>query len=142
MYDWRINKNKGKTVPVHAIKHTEGAEIQFHSFLNSALDGGKRPTSRNLPLCPRERTQLKRRLDGPHSLSGRFGEDKIYSPYRGWSPGYSRPFPRRYIDYATRLRFITGKKSKSIHKRPIRCDQKFRDLVSENYNLLLMAKNI
>jgi len=46
-------KDKGKIVPVHAIKHTGGAELQLHHFRTSALDGGKRPTSRTLPLCPR-----------------------------------------------------------------------------------------
>jgi hypothetical protein len=30
---------KGTVVPLHAKRHTQGAEVQLHRFLNLALDG-------------------------------------------------------------------------------------------------------
>jgi hypothetical protein len=35
----------GKAVPVHAMRHTGGAEVQLHSFLTSSLDGGEQSAS-------------------------------------------------------------------------------------------------
>jgi len=31
----------GKAVPVHAMRHRGGAEVQIHAFLTSSLDGGE-----------------------------------------------------------------------------------------------------
>jgi hypothetical protein len=38
--------------------HTERVEVQLHSFLTSALDGGPWPTFKLRPLYPRERTPV------------------------------------------------------------------------------------
>ena len=61
-----IQEIKVKLSPSTPQSITGGAELQLHSFLTSTLDGSQRPTSRTLPLCPRERSHLplKRRLSG------------------------------------------------------------------------------
>jgi hypothetical protein len=63
------------------MKIYEGVEVQLHSFLNSALDGGNWSASRpgrytlwKEPQCP-----LERRLGGPQSRSG-YGNMKEKNP--------------------------------------------------------------
>jgi hypothetical protein len=71
-------KSKGKGVPVHIMKGVGGVEVQLHSFLTSALDGGEWSASRPYRFTPEKeyRYPLNRRLGGPQSRSGRFGEEK------------------------------------------------------------------
>jgi hypothetical protein len=66
-------KDKGEIVSVHDIKHREGAELQLHSSLTWASDGGKRSNSRTQPLCTRERTQLM------------FAEEVLWAAQRVWT---------------------------------------------------------
>jgi hypothetical protein len=58
-------------------------DVQIHIFLTSALLGGEWSTSRPGRFTPRGKSPLyplDRRLGGPHSRSGRFGEEKILDP--------------------------------------------------------------
>jgi hypothetical protein len=60
-------------------------EVQFHSFLTLALDGGEWSTSRHGQLKPatERRYPLNNRLDGIQSPSGCFGETNVFL-----SPGF------------------------------------------------------
>jgi hypothetical protein len=71
--------SEGKFIPVHAMKAKAEAEEQLCSFLNSAVDGSDRSTSRKRLLYPRRkgsRCLQNRRLGGPHSRSRSFREQK------------------------------------------------------------------
>jgi hypothetical protein len=56
----------------------EAAEVQLHSFLTSALDGGQWSTARSgsFTLEKETRYPLNRTLGVPHSRSRRFGGKK------------------------------------------------------------------
>ena len=77
-------KVKNKVIPVHAMKHVGGAEVQLHSFVTSALDKGEWSNSRPDRFTPEKelRYPLNTRLGGPRSRSGRYGEHKNVCPYR------------------------------------------------------------
>jgi hypothetical protein len=55
-------------------RHIGGTEVQLHSFLTSALDGGEWSTSRSGRFTPGKETRylLNRRLGGSQRRSGRF----------------------------------------------------------------------
>jgi hypothetical protein len=54
-----------------------GVEVQLHAFLTSAIDGGgQRHALAALPPGKRPRYPLEKRLGGPQSLPGRYGEQK------------------------------------------------------------------
>jgi len=78
------NENEGK-VPVHVTKthgRGEGAVIQLHSFLTSAIVGGKCVNITPRPLYPRERTPrpLNTRLNRKHSR-----EQMLKTEKKTWS---------------------------------------------------------
>jgi hypothetical protein len=57
-----------------------GVDVYIHIFLNSALVGGEWSASRAYCFNPRRKSHrypLLRRQGGPHSRSGRHGEEKI-----------------------------------------------------------------
>jgi hypothetical protein len=62
-----------------------GMEVQLHSFLTSALDGGEWPASR--PGRFKLRYPLDRKLRGHQSRSWRGGEEKnsITAPAGNWN---------------------------------------------------------
>jgi len=66
-----------KFVPVHGMKTLEYRRYSS-SFLTSLVDGGECSTSASAALPPwgGEQCPLNRRLGGPQSQSGYFGEDK------------------------------------------------------------------
>jgi len=72
--------SKGKVIiPVHAMKAKAEAEKQLRSFLNSAVDGGERSTSRDRQLYPRRKSPRclqNRKLGGPQSRSRSLREQK------------------------------------------------------------------
>jgi len=51
-------------------------EIQVHTFLTSALDGGKWSASHPCRFTPGEKSPEDRRLGGPQSQCGGGGEEK------------------------------------------------------------------
>ena len=57
---------KGKIIPVHDMKHTEGAEVSAHSVLTSEQDGGVWLTSHPRCFTPQQRplepTEYKAKL--------------------------------------------------------------------------------
>jgi hypothetical protein len=56
-----VVKGKGKreeVFPVQAMKAYGGAEVQFHSFLTTALNGDEWLTPRPVRFTPRERTTI------------------------------------------------------------------------------------
>jgi hypothetical protein len=65
-----------------------GVDVQLHSFLTSKLDGVEWSVSRPGRLTPGKEplVPLDRRLDGPHSRSGRGGEEKNSQPLPGHEP--------------------------------------------------------
>ena len=63
--------------------YTKKAEVQLHSFLTSALDGGKWLTSRPGSLTPRK-DPLNSRLCRTQSRYGRLGENKYLLPLPGF----------------------------------------------------------
>jgi hypothetical protein len=69
---------KSKAVPVYSMKACGGLELQLHSFLASAVDGGEWSASRpDLPPTPRKIPVPIKRLGGKSC------------PCRGWNPGLS-----------------------------------------------------
>jgi len=62
-----------------------GAEVLFHSFLTLAVDGGDCPTSFPGRFNPGKEPsyRLNRKLRGPQSRSGRFGQQKSLAPKIG-----------------------------------------------------------
>jgi hypothetical protein len=87
-FPWCCDR-RGEFVPVRAEEAFGGAEVQLHSFLTSAVDGGElwtprfggRFTTWEEPWCP-----TNRRLGGLRDLSGRFGEEKNLVPLPGVEP--------------------------------------------------------
>ena len=58
-------------------RHIRGLEVQLHSFLTSVLDGGEWSTYTGRFILRKEPWYpLNRRMIGPHSRSGRFGEEE------------------------------------------------------------------
>jgi hypothetical protein len=45
LYTLKYKEKKSNVVPVYAMKTYRGVEVQLHSFLVSALDGGETPTA-------------------------------------------------------------------------------------------------
>lgn len=79
------SNSEGKVIPMHAKKAYGGVEILRHSLLTLELVGGEWSASRPRRFIPGERaidSHCKRRLGGPHSRSGRFGEEKLAFSYR------------------------------------------------------------
>jgi hypothetical protein len=65
-------------------------------FLTSALEGGEWSAScpgRFNPGGKKHRYQLDRRLGGPHSRPGHYGQEKNLLPLPGIKPGPSSPYP-------------------------------------------------
>jgi hypothetical protein len=62
-----------------------GMDIQLHTFLTSALDGGEWSVSRpdRFTKGNNRRYPLDRRLGGPQSQAGRGGEEKNSQPLPG-----------------------------------------------------------
>ena len=85
--------SKGKVVPVHAIRVHSEMEVQLHSFLTLALDGGQWSTSWQGRLNPSKETRYlsNRSLCGPQHQSGRFGEQKNLFPLTGFEPRIVQP---------------------------------------------------
>jgi hypothetical protein len=76
---------------LHAMKTYGEMEVQFHAFLISALDkyewSVQAPTALFLEkLPPPPRYPLHRRLGGPQSRSGRYGEEENLCPCGGNEP--------------------------------------------------------
>jgi hypothetical protein len=69
--------------PDHAVKAHGGIEVQLHSFLTSALDGGEWSTSRLGRFTPGKECQYpsSRRLGGSQGRSGQFTEEKNQLPF-------------------------------------------------------------
>jgi hypothetical protein len=82
MHSWRVKKQeKAYGVPDHARKAHRGLEVQLHSFLTSVLNGGEWATYSGR-FTPEPWYPLNRRVSGPHSRSGRFGEEEnLFSLY-------------------------------------------------------------
>jgi len=74
-------------------RHVGGVEVYIHSFLTTAVGGGEWSTS--FPCCctPVKEPQypLNRRLDGAHSWSGHFGDEKNLLPLLGFKPQIVQP---------------------------------------------------
>ena len=78
-----------------------GVEVQFYSFLTTALEGGEGSASRSGRSLPPGKTRypLYRRLGGPQ---GRSGQMRKISSQPGFDPRTFQPVASRYTDYATR----------------------------------------
>jgi hypothetical protein len=80
-------------------------DVESHIFLTSVLVGGKWSASRPYRFTPGERApphSLDRRLGGPQSRSGRYGEEKILTlPGLELRPLAVQPVGSRYTDCAT-----------------------------------------
>jgi hypothetical protein len=79
---WRLPA-EGQAVFVHAMKEYRGVEVYRHSFFTSAVLMWSVSFMRQ-PLAPPPSlwrnihwSPFKRRLNGPQSLSGRFGEENV-----------------------------------------------------------------
>ena len=81
---------RGKIVPVHNTKTTEGVEVQFHLFLILALDGHDWSKSRP------GRTPVPIQIQ---SRSGRYREEKNSFPCRDSNLQSSSPQSIRYPEY-------------------------------------------
>jgi len=69
-------------------------EAQLHARVTWAVDGDEwsaSPTRRFATGAINPSTQLDRRLDGPHSRSGRGGEEEKSLPCRESNPGCPNP---------------------------------------------------
>ena len=94
-----------KLTPFTPWIHIMEAKIQLHSFITSALDGGKWSVSHFGRFVPvKERHLLNKRLGGSQSRAGRFGEGKNLSPLSGFEPRTVHPF---YSLSIRRLRDMT-----------------------------------
>jgi hypothetical protein len=85
------------------MKAYRGVEVQFHSVLILALDGGERSTTSTGHFIPGKEPQypLNRWLGGPHSRCGRFfGEQKIRFPLPGIKLHTVHPVASRYTEWA------------------------------------------
>ena len=80
------NGSEGQVGCVHVMKTCGRVEVQLHSSLTSALVGGEWPT-----LRPSRSIPFDRRLAGPQSCSGRFGEERNLSPLQGMEPRIVQP---------------------------------------------------
>jgi len=71
-----VVKGNGKVVPFHAMKAYRGRRGIAPLIFNLSLDGGERLTSHLGHFTPRKeaRYPLNRRLGGPWSWSGHFGD--------------------------------------------------------------------
>jgi hypothetical protein len=83
-----------KVFPVQAMKAYGGADLQFHSFLISALDKGKQSGAG--PGRFISGYQLSSRLVGPHTRSGRLEQRKILISLPPMEP-LSLDFPARNV---------------------------------------------
>ena len=76
-------RQKVKNVKLSYTLHIREMEVQFQSLLTSTLDGCKCPElclRRYIPWERATRYQLNSKLRGSQSRSGRFGEQKHFSP--------------------------------------------------------------
>ena len=82
----------GKAVPVHAIRHTGGAEVQLHSFLNSSLDGGEWSASHpGLPATSKDGTPEEEPGLAPDLVRTVLENKRISSPSWDSNPRQSTP---------------------------------------------------
>jgi hypothetical protein len=79
-----------------------GVDVQIHIFLTSALVGGEWSASLRCRFTPGKEPpyQFYRRLGGPQSRSGRYGEVKIFYPTGTLTPSplVVQPVASRYTD--------------------------------------------
>jgi len=92
---WRYKYNCNVS-PNHAMKVYRGEEVQLHSFLTSALDGGEWLTSSAQLFYPRERTPVSNEQETEWALQS----DWAFCSYRDSNPGPSGQYPSHYTDYA------------------------------------------
>jgi hypothetical protein len=98
---------KGKVVPVlNELSTTPwrrvGSGSRAPPFLTSALDVGEWSASHPYRFALWEKSTrypLDRRLDGPHSRSGRYGEEKDLAPIENLTPTL-QPVAHHYTDWA------------------------------------------
>ena len=93
-------------------------------------------------IYPQERmTGTSWRLGGPHSQSGRFGEEKYFFSLQGFQPRYISPKPSCYTDWAivsschwVKLKYFCGrsKKAKRNVLATAQCDERGEVLKEEN----------
>jgi hypothetical protein len=114
-----LTAKKGKVVPVVAMKAYRGEEVQLHSFLKSVVGGGEWSIKCSGRFTPRKERQyqLKRRLDGPQSPSGRFWRREYVLPLPGFVPRTVQYVDSRNTDCTIPAPSFTG----YLHnlKRPI-----------------------
>jgi len=92
-----------KQAPVNAMKADGELRVQRHSFLTSALDGGKWPVSHHLLWGKRPHYKQHRKLDGLYSQSGHSEEEKNPCPCQEFNhlTQTSTLEPSHYTDYTT-----------------------------------------
>jgi hypothetical protein len=73
-----------------------GSELELHTFLTSAPDGGEWSASRSGRSTSRGRTPGWRRLGGPQSRSGHGDEEKISQQLPGLEPPIVQPVDQHY----------------------------------------------
>ena len=75
-------------IPVYTVKSYKGVEVQFHSFLTAALDGGEWSDSRRgcFTTERESRYAMNRKLCGLWSQSERFSERTNILPLRDSNP--------------------------------------------------------
>jgi len=87
MYDV-YTRDKGKIVTVHATKHYRRSRITAPLIFN--LHSRWKPTANFTNPATlssgKKSFTFEEEVERDDSLSGRFGEDKTYSPYRDWNP--------------------------------------------------------
>jgi hypothetical protein len=87
----------GKVFHVNAVRRRGEAEVRFHAFLTSALDGGERLISRPGRFTSPWRTPISNEQEA--RWAGRTVE--VSSTYLHSNPGPVSPQPTRYTAYAT-----------------------------------------
>jgi hypothetical protein len=90
---WLRSLSMVKFSPYKPWRHTSCVDVQFHAFLTSVPDGRgwsvSRPDRFTPGICPRY--AINRRLAGPQSLFGHFGEEINLSPLPGIEPRTVQP---------------------------------------------------
>jgi hypothetical protein len=92
---------KVKGLPLTHFEGTErGLEVQFHSFLTSALDGGRWSTRRPSRLTPGTQPLCisYRRLNGPRGRSGRMWRRENLLVSLGFETWTDQPLASLYTD--------------------------------------------
>jgi hypothetical protein len=94
----RVSRDKSKAVPVHDIRAWVGVEVLPHSFLTSALNGGKRPDSGPGHFTPAKRVARQRSpWNRPRRPRGEVNYSSTLSLTLALdSGGWSTPSPNRF----------------------------------------------